>query len=294
MKHLPIYIVPTLMGLYFIAITFILLMISLFFSHSLAYVTTFLFFSLVCFCAFITNANIKYIYLDSLINRKYHGYEDQQDWHLLIKNYGYKKRYGIFFKKTTHVEKPIHIEPLKTEQLPFKTSLKRGIHEIKSLRPCSSFPFGLFCAWIVEKTNLQFFIAPKRENKTHLSLEDFEHFKTRGEKNAETVQGREEFFDYKEYEKGDPVASIDWKKSYQDNIYVKTYREKSSKDYLIDESIIAKQAKNREEIITSMSYFVELCNQKRIHYAVKIDGQPSPFGEGQRHWANMIERLASL
>ncbi len=232
--------------------------------------------------------------MDPLTNHKYHGHEDQQTWSLLIKNHGQRTRYQIFFKGPLHIENPIHIGPLKTEKLFFATSLKRGIHTLKTLRPCSDFPVGLFCAWVVKKFDLRFFIAPKRENKTHLCIENFEHFGRNEGESADKIQGRDEFVDYKEYTNGDSVSSIDWKKSYQDNIYVKNYQGKSSKIYFINESIIESHVKNKRDIITCISYFVELCNTKGVHYAVKINGKTSSFGKGRQHWKNIIERLASF
>ena len=292
-KFPSVYILPTPSGIYFICVTFILLIISFSYSHSLAYVTTFLFFSLICLSAFITNSNMKNISLAKLTKNQYYGYEDEQTWNIIVQNTGDQKKYGISLGNIGKTDKPIQIGFQKTQKLHFQTSFTKGIHEFHRVKLSSHFPFGLFKAWIVENTQLQFFTAPKRENKTRLSIEDFAYEDGQGEDQSRIKQGKDEFIEYKQYQQGDPVSNIDWKKSSQHNIYVKSYGEKSLKSYLIDEKIISGQVNSREEILTTMSYFVELINRNDVNYAIKIDQIPTPFNKGRKHWERIIERLAN-
>ena len=211
----------------------------------------------------------------------------------LVTNRGDQTRYAVSLKHYKKMSGISSLAPLGSTALSFCTSFKRGFHHVEQLSPCSEFPFGIFCAWKPQKCPLDFFIAPLRLNKTHLELSDFEYpkEKTTGENKESFIPGREEFTGHREYIEGDALADIDWKKSYQDKVFVKTYEENATKSYLIDEESIKQKTATKEESIQTMSYFVDLCNRKKYFYAIKIDGLTSPFGTGRRHWEKIMEQL---
>ena len=275
------------MGLYFVGTALILLVISVFYNHSLAYAATFLFLGFFCLSAFITKSNIKGLALHRKNHKRQYAYEEEQSWGVVFQNVSEKPIYMIELKG--QAKELTCLESLRFERLGFSTSFRRGLHTMATLGASSIFPFGLFRASVVMAADMAFLVAPRRENKTPLSLSDFACLGPQGKWNPSG--GGDEFEDYREYAEGEPIGCIDWKKSCLDTLWVKTYSTRESQVYLIDENRVKNRVSSREALLTTMSYFIDLCNKCGSDYAIKWKGQTGPFGRGQKHWENIMERI---
>ncbi|MBT5093793.1 MAG: DUF58 domain-containing protein, partial [Halobacteriovoraceae bacterium] len=209
LKNERIYILPTTLGFYFLAIIFVLFVISLSYAHSLAFTTTFIFVSIVMTSAIYTHYNLANVKLLALKGPE--GCFEGEDYSLVLtlENIGRGIKFDLLAKLDGQVSfKGVSLESQsKNDIILSLVGLKRGSYKIERITLTTSFPFGIFFSWVHIPVTKNFFIYPARGQAQHLPLLDI----AREGNWTRYVKGKDEFLEHKKFENTDSWADVDWK-----------------------------------------------------------------------------------
>ena len=289
-----IYIIPTVFGVYFLGIVFVLFLISLSYGHSLALTTTFFFVSVIMASAHFTNFNLSKV---NLINIKQnHFCHEGEDVliNFIIENRSQRDRFGVeleLYSETTLEMDHIDMDPDSITKGSLKLSnLKRGLYKVSKIKLSSSFPFGLFKAWKVIAVNLEINVFPKKANLLPLPPGVFSN--VRGEEGGHRLKnGSEDFYGHEKFIEGSSWKNIDWKAfSRTGDLVSKSFSEISSGRVLLDFEHL--KSLNEEERVGQLTSWADQCFHNNMEFAVVLPHSKYEFGSGQRHLKHEFQRLA--
>ncbi|MCO4793701.1 MAG: DUF58 domain-containing protein [Bacteriovoracaceae bacterium] len=287
-----VYILPTGHGGYFIAIIFILFIISLSYGHSLAFSSTFLFVSIVMTSSIYTHFNLKDVELKNCWLPE--SIEAGQDFYLdaELNNPTEKKRYDIEINKGS-INKSISInlegKEYKDVQLEFK-GMERGKYNLKSISLKTTFPFGIFYSWSYGKVNKDFIVHPKIEPLDQ--LEKYNLGETFDITNT-TIRGDNDFEGHSSYNEGDPVNRIDWK------VFART-KKLMKKDFISPvekEVIINPKMIDGIELEKGLQFLAGILDAARIKgwkFGIEWDGVHVQPDVGREHFITCMNFLGSV
>lgn len=292
-RHDKIFILPTRYGFYFIAIVFILFLISLSYGHSLAFSTTFIFVSLVMTSAHFTNFNLAGIKVIALYIPDNIQEGEASFFRVTLRNTANKSRFDIqVCIGKDNQSMPISLSGGETGQITFEVkNLKRGEYLLKRLTVSSTFPFGLFYAWKYWYEDNLFSVLPAySENVPNLPNPTPNLGKRGGNKGAHEI-GAEEFYGHQNYQEGMPLRAIDWKAYARGKgILLKRFIDEADVFYLFK---INEQEKNLEERISQLAVLVDKAEAMGLTYAVVLGQEKPEYGKGRNFKIKTLKRLAN-
>lgn len=292
-RHDKIFIIPTRYGIYFLAIIFILFLISLSYGHSLAFTTTFIFVSLVMISAHFTNFNLAGVEVVAVHPPLDLHAKDRGEIRVTLRNNQGKTRFDLLIELGGEFySRPISLGKgeVETVHLPVEFST-RGELELQRITISSSFPFGLFYAWKYWYLDSHFIIYPE-VSSTFPPLPQPESLeKSRGSHKGKEEIGSEEFYGHKSYHEGMPLRSIDWKAYARGKgILLKQFVEESDLQFLLNiESIKG----NLEEKISILAAWIEEAEKLGVTYAVDLKEKQTKFGRGRGFKRDCLKALST-
>lgn len=258
----PIYILPTLDGLKVVGLNFILLVIGLIYANNYVLLFNFILFCLFLASMFYTHFNLSGLSLDSAQFPALHVNENGN----LALHFSSKNAQGHYFIRAYFKSKLVEmIEKEKTFTVNFneKTTVNiplngimRGQETIASIYIETLFPFNFFRCFTFFRVDQECLIYPERLNlKLHEEIEIVES----------TLEEGDDFF-IRNYQVGDSLKRIDWKKLAQTNQWY-TRQFQSAKPNPI---LLVLEKPPIEDTLKSICFSIHTLHQQNIKYGIKL------------------------
>lgn len=281
----PIYILPTMDGVKVVFLNIILLVIGLVYANNYVLLFNFLLFCLFLASMFYTHFNLSGITFHSAKLPSLHAGENgivhlqfssrNAQGHYFIRPYFKNTLFNIVDLKKTYA---IQADQSSSFEIPV-TALKRGKETIKSIYIETLFPFNFFRCFTFFQIDQDFLVYPERNN-LHLH-EELELLET------STEEGDD--FYIRNYQLGDSLKRIDWKKLAQTNNWY-TRQFQSAKPNPI---MLVLDKTPLEETLKSICFSLISLHQQNIKYGLKLknDVLIAP-ANSPRHLEQCLRELA--
>lgn len=287
-----IFILPTRFGAYFIAIIFVLFLMSLSYGHSLAITGTFLFVSVVVVSAYYTNFNLSGLKC-AQVKGNLSLFAGEVFSYPLMNSWG-KPRVDVdvelsLINRRSHQEIKLtgfaSLAALSREEIKLSGELKRGVYKVKRIKVSTDFPFGLFRSWM--------FLEPSSEE---LEIYVYPALRIPGiSSGRETTDsgGVLEFYEHTPYREGEETKRIDWKiYSRTHELYQKHYYDFSLREELIDRRAYASYP--IEEQLSFLCFKVLELSHAGMTYALVLDDEKPIWGHGKPFERECLSRLCEF
>ncbi|MCX7545050.1 DUF58 domain-containing protein [Marinicella gelatinilytica] len=165
-------------------------------------------------------------------------------------------------------------------------SRHRGYQSIPRLKLLTRYPLGLVTVWAYCQPQAQVLIYPRPEQPCppfpiHGGIDG---------PDSTVIQG-DEMDDLKQYQSGDPIRDIAWKKSAQgQGIFVKKYHLKQGKELLFDFQQLAQV--DVEARLSRLTAWVVAAEKQHTNYQLKLPNFTSAMSHGERHYHDCLSALA--
>jgi len=288
-----IFILPTRFGTYFIAIIFVLFLMSLSYGHSLAITGTFLFVSVVVVSAHYTNFNLSGLKCAQLkesfflFSGEVFSYPLMNEWakprvdidvEMTLTN----MKTGKDFKLTGKGS----FAALSSEEVKLSgEDLKRGVYQVKRIKVSTDFPFGLFRSWM--------FLSPKTEVFDVFVYPTIRIPGPSSGTKAFDAGGLLEFYEHTPYREGEETKRIDWKiYSRTHELYQKHYHDLSAREHLLDRKIYSRYPV--EDQLSFLCFKVLELTRAGMTYALVLNGEKPKWGRGKKFERECLVRLSEF
>lgn len=284
LKALPrterIYILPTRHGLAFLVALFFLFLIALTYGHSLAFAAAFFLTSLLMSSALFTHLNLMGIRLQQLQLPEVMRLGEFQDIRFCLKNESNKLRYDLVLdfwgKERCRPHKMTQIESDQEKWGRSELLLNKRGHYISMRAVVSTtYPVGLFRAWIIFPIHSAVSIAPRaveyegfQEHREYYDRQD-------GDIQAFSKGEGQDFYQHLPMRKEDSWKKIDWKAWAKKDVLLRkenetpsteiiTYLQRSHNSLNLDEQLeeISWWLKKREE--DGNLFLIDFSSQERL------------------------------
>lgn len=308
-----VYILPTSFGLYFIATTFLLFLMSLSYGHSLAFTCTFLFSSLIIVSAHFTNFNLYHLKIKDGVRPGYGILGENEVGHIEVENQSSKVRFDlkVSLPLSSHefkgqvlgkTKRPVTIKGKDDQVIGLGFSdLQRGCYWLERVKITSSFPFGLFEAWTYHSFSpREYWIFPKpMSDKTiHTKvIEEVKKLKSRDEEyeNLSTlfIEGNDSFYEHSLYQEGGNLKRMDWKIYARTHLmYEKKYSEAFTKKISLKRKSLEMILPELEDQLSFLTAQILSFQERHIEFSLVLDDEPQLFGAGYDFVIESLKRLA--
>lgn len=285
-----IYIVPTLDGLKLLVLNLILLIIGLVYANNYVLLFNFILFCLFIASMYYTHFNLQGLKLSAIRFNPLHAGESG---HINL-TFQSKSSLGHYFL-TIHFKSDLigsgdntfsfsiqETQSIARVALPI-TSLKRGTGSLKRISVETRFPFHLFRAFTYYDINLALTIYP--ENKA-LGLH---HEKTL----AEESLGNEEDFYLKDYQPGDSLKRVQWKKLAQSGkMLTKQTTSNQEQPIVLCFSSDTLSSTDKENELSSICFGLHERHSQNLNYGLMLDTLSIEPGHSQLHLQRCLKALA--
>lgn len=247
-KSFKTFIIPTKFGLYYLAALFILFLISLTYGHSLAFFSSFYFFSIIIVSAHITNFNLSNIKFENISYNEFSAI-------IRLSNSSNKKREDIVLNFLKANSEPKSIDKSTSWGIEL-SDRSPGLYMLPYIKISTTFPFGLFYSWKYVEVNERIYLFPESRKKNSRSLHSNIIQADEGIV-KESFEGEEYFGDSEIRHQHFPLRMVNWKsyaKGYVESI--KTYADHYQIDHIINFSMLKGNFSQRIEELMSF------CNMK--------------------------------
>ena len=282
----PIYILPTIDGLKVVVLNILLLIIGLVYANNYVLLFNFLLFCLFLASMFYTHFNLTGLKLKAIKLPSLHAKENGN----MSLYFTTSNSQGHFFIKPKFKSKLIKItDELKTYEISTEknliievpiTAFHRGKDNIDSLYIETLFPFNFFRCFTFFKVDQDLMVYPERSNlKLHEEIELVENSSEEGD----------DFF-IRDYQLGDSLKRVDWKKHAQTNQwYTRQFQNAKPNPILL---VLDKTP--LEDTLKSICYSLHTLHNTNIKYGIKLktDVLISP-SHSPKHLEHCLRELAA-
>ncbi len=293
LTHKNIFILPSKFGLIFSLMMVVMLFTAINYQNNLAYATVFIigssyFLSLIH--SYLNFLNITII--PTTAKPVFAG--EKACFFLILENFSLKEKQSLFFKMKNNIVGHIDKIPSKSKSVIkiFVPAYKRGSLPLEEMTLYSTYPFGLFYVWTKVKFDITCTVYPKPIFlKSHL-LKNF--IKGNGLGLDENIHlGTEEFWELKEYEKGESYKKIDWKKSAKDldKLWQKNFIANTGAEVILDFQKLPSSMDTEEKLSILCGFIVNLFHEK-IPFGLKLPNKEFPINLSKQHTHSCLKALA--
>lgn len=293
-----LYIFPTQHGLVFAIMLVVMLLGSVNYTNSMAYMLTFLLGSLYLVCMLQTYKNLKGMAL-KISNAKSVFAEEIAEFPIVIINRTTTDRRSIYIhpwpkkrgkNRSRYQGKEFpNITPGEMHRgiLPVKTQL-RGRLQPGRLRIYSVYPLGIFRAWSYMNCTSNCVVYPKPEGSTELPLfsEDpmRDHF---GEQS-----GADDYIGVRQYRSGDSIRNIDWKAvAKEQGVLVKKFAGSGARQLVLHWEH-TRNIGDVEKRLSQLALWTIIAEQQGLRYGLELPDYKISIGNGDTHRHQCLKALA--
>lgn len=298
-KRQRIYILPTRHGLVFSLMLIVMLIGSINYSNSLAYVLTFLLGSMLLAGILYTYRNLAGVIITYQKPKAVFAGQTAE-FPFWMNNESCPHRYSISMNQQTHIfswfrrnsESITQFDDLPEDQnsrIFFKVGTQhRGELSLQRIRISTSFPLGLFRAWSYLYHDEACLVYPKPEGSLPLPRPESgdDVFRIGDD------EGMDDFNDFRNYRAGDSSHAISWKHyARSDTLIVKRFKGLGSQQYRLrwsDTEVLG----DREQRLSQLARWILELEQLGHLYALGIPGFSNRFDRGLEHRHECLKQLA--
>lgn len=282
-----IFILPSRNGLIFGLVLLVMLMGSIHYSNSLAFLMTFLLAGLFGIAMWHTHRNL----LGLTISKAVPGpvfYGDTAQLPLLIQNHSGRPRIALTLQWQREELTIIDVEAESESTAILRiTTRQRGWMKPGRFRLYTRFPLGLFQAWTWLEFDWSILVYPKP-----IDCQLPRHSTGTGnEKTANDVEGSEDFMGLRDYRHGDSLRHIAWKAlAHNEQPLTKQFSAGFQQELWLDWNDI--EASDPELRLSKLCHQVLQANANQLEYGLRLPGESIPPNHGEAHKSRCLKMLA--
>ena len=286
-----IFILPTREGLAFLVVGVVLFVISLAYTHNLAFSAASIFMSVIMISAFFTNNNLSMLEVKNV--QAFGGESGKAELKVAIFNKSRHQRFCLECSLAGFSSLPITLEPREWGTVAIRLKGTRGRYQYGRITLFTRFPFGLFRAWRNYRLSGAVLIYPEFKGK--LPLPVFRGGGQRGDRpfSVGRESGSEEFFGHRKHNEADSLYRVDWKAYARERgLWNKVFEDPSSPGFSFDYEDIP--LKDREEKLSQMAKWIEQAEAMGASYKIHLDGAEiaGKWGRGKKYFSDCMEALS--
>ena len=279
-----IFILPTKPGLFFGFITFLMLIASLNFNNNMGLMMTFLLVGLAQVALYRVFFNLKNLVIHH-VTAKPVFLGDTAIFNIHLKST--EERYDICIKN--HIGEncllKLPIDESQTVYCQLQTT-NRGWLACEKIKVQTSYPFGLFYAWIWTRLSTQCLVYPMPEQSPPQLPRN-----AQSEGNANVIFHGEDFHGLKPYQSGDSMRLIAWKRTAQTGELIsREFQQAQGEKILLDFQHVS--LGDVELKLSRLTAWVLLAYQQQLDYCLKLPEFNSGFGYSDKHYLACLKALA--
>ncbi len=295
-----IYIMPTRHGVLFGLMLFAMLLGAVNYNNSMAYILTFLLFSLLLVTVLHTYKNIAGLILnEAQASAIFAG--ELAHFPLILDNRKGSLRYAITFTKlpagkwrwrTSKNTEPmttcnVNAQQFSRVELPIKT-IQRGILRAGRIKVSTTFPLGLFRAWSYMEMQQACLVYPKPLGQD--TFPPFELSESTGIQGK--AAGTDDFSGFRNYHAGDATKDIAWKiYAQQKGLFIKKFSGCDSNRLVLSWNDVA-HLPDIEARLSQLCHWLMEAEAQSLLYGLDIPGQMIDASQGDKHLHLCLSSLA--
>jgi uncharacterized protein (DUF58 family) len=279
-----IFILPTKPGIFYAFVTLLMLIASLNFNNNLGLMMTFLLFGIAQVAMYKVFFNLKDLTIDHITTKPVFAGETAI-FSLQLKSSEVKFDICVHQENYKSILAELPIDSLEALEYKEHTD-ERGWLKIERLKISTSYPFGLFYAWIWTNLDASCLVYPKIEKSppplpTH----------AQGDGETFEIKPGEEFHGLKPFQSGDSMRLIAWKRTAQkDELISKEFQQIHGQKLLLDYSQI--YLSDVEKKLSRLTAWCLIAYQQHIDYCLRLPDFDSGFSCTPNHHLACLKALA--
>lgn len=285
------YILPTQKGLYYLATLVVMFIWSINYALSLGYAMTFFTGVFGLILAVLTVNNLSKIRIKPLENLAFFAGEPAY-FRLQIDNADTEPKIQIRARRNHLFSEPVSLPPHGSGecQVPANDTV-RGRKNLEYVRLSADYPIGIFASWTWLYFDIPLLIYPRPEGELPLPFLPAHHSFDEGEAD---LHGSEDFHDLRDYQTGDNLRHVQWKKMNHGTgqVRVKTFRDLAGQQCILDFNDAQLQSLDTEERLSQLCAWVLAAESSGTRYALHLPNRRIDSGIGNHHQAICLEALA--
>ena len=298
-KRQRVYIFPTLQGIVYSMMLFVMLLGAINYNNSMAYMLCFLLTSLALVCMLHTYRNLSGLIISTarpkaVFTGQLALFPIQIDNRLGLEKFSIQIENAKVNKKKLKKKeeiKKVFLGVNAQEQLTIYypiQSHQRGILKSKRLKISTNFPLGLFIAWAYIQPEHSCLIYPSPRGQKQFPLYTLKEDDT----DYGSQSGTDDFAGFRKYRAGDPVHSIAWKAfAKEQGLLVKQFSGKGSQTLILNWESVS-HINDIESRLSQLCYWVILADQSSHHYGLEIPSISIEPSHGTHHKELCLKTLA--
>jgi uncharacterized protein (DUF58 family) len=284
-----VFILPTKPGMFFAFVTFLMLVASLNFNNNMGLMLTFLLVGLAQVAMYRVFFNVRSLIIDHVkVKPVFLGKESCFMIHLTAN----ESKYDICVKNKLKPNKnndsclaEIPADEIHPIELKLATH-KRGWLTLGKIKILSSYPFGLFFAWIWTNIDSRCLVYPLPEPHPPAFPNH-----TQDEGNSMVIKQGEDFHGLKPFQAGDSMRLIAWKRTAQSGELIsREFQQTIGEKLLFDYSQIS--LSDPEAKLSRLTAWIIIAYQQQLDYCLKLPHFDSGFGYSSQHHLSCLKELA--
>ncbi len=283
------YILPTQKGLYYL-ITLVLMFIwSVNYALSLGYAITFFAAAFALIVTVLTVGNLSGIRVKTMENPAFFAH-DPAYFRLYIENLSPQPKVQIRARRNGLFAKPLSLAPYHHGEcrLPLHDTT-RGRKTLEYVRLSADYPLGIFVSWIWLYLDATLLIYPQPAGDLPLPFLPMHH---RFDEGIADLHGSEDFHDLRDYQSGDNLRHVMWKKMLGTQVRVKTFKDLAGQQCVLDFNDPQLAGLDTEARLSQLCAWVLAAENSGTRYALYLPNRRFDADIGHRHRARCLEALA--
>lgn len=281
-----IYVIPTRYGFMLGFMLFGLLLGSMNYSNSMAFMLTFLVGGIAILGMHYTYGTMVKLKIDVGSNKPIFAGQSARI-KLLLTPLNQRSRYGLFLGNSDELQSPAHAEQERSPIYYQTEPLERGRYLLPRTRIWTTFPYGLFYSWAWLKLDSYVMVYPKPQSF-------LEHMESEGEKAGEKSserKGDDDFAGIRRYQETDSPNRIAWKAlAHTQELLSKEFHGTTDNNIWLNYELLSML--EPEQRLSQLCQWVLDCERDHQPYGLCLPGLTIDIDLGERHKKQCLEKLA--
>ncbi len=283
------YILPTLKGLYYLLTVLVMFVWSVNYQLSLGYAVTFFTAVFGMIVAGLTVSNLSNLRVKPMENPAFFAH-DPAYFRLQIDNLNAAPKIQLRARRNGLFGPSLSVLPHEHgECRVMLDDNSRGRKVLQYVRLSTDYPLGIFNAWTWLYFEASIVIYPTPAGDLPLPFLPAHESFDEGEAD---LHGSEDFHDLRDYQPGDSLRHVLWKKMTNGQVRVKTFRDLAGQHCLLDFADEHLAGMGVEEKLSQLCAWVLEAENSGTRYALQLPNRRIDSGIGNHHQAHCLEALA--
>lgn len=283
------YILPTQKGIYYLITLSFMFIWAVNYALSLGYAITFFAAIFALLVMVLTVGNLSGIRVKPLENPAFFA-GDPVYFRLQINNANPQPCIQIHARRNGLSAAPLSLSPHQHAEckVPLHDST-RGLKTLDYVRLSTDYPIGIFASWTWLYFDSCVLIYPHPDGDLPLPFLPEHHSFDQG---VADLHGSEDFHDLRDYQAGDNLRHVMWKKMVNGQVRVKTFKDLAGQQCILDFNASQLAALDTEARLSQLCAWVLAAENSGTRYALRLPNRRIESGLGNHHRATCLEALA--